>query len=61
MVSCGKWFIDTTGTFLEATNVSLRRWVYFAREVDKGRAAGPIGEEIGVTRKTARRMAKKLF
>ena len=58
--ACGKWFIDTTGTFLEATNVSLRRWVYFAREVDKGRAAGPIGEEIGVTRKTARRMAKTI-
>jgi transposase-like protein len=42
--------------------VSLRRWVYFAREMDKemdkGRASGPIGEEIGVTRKTARRMAR---
>ncbi len=58
--ACGKWFIDTTGTFLEASNVSLRRWVYFAREMDKGRAAGPIGEEIGVTKKTARRMAKTI-
>ena len=55
-----KWFIDTTGTFLEASNVSLRRWVYFAREMDKGRAAGPIAEEIDVTPKTARRMAKTL-
>lgn len=58
--ACGKWFIDTTGTFLEASNVSLRRWVYFVREMDKGRAAGPIGEEIDVTPKTARRMAKTL-
>jgi len=45
---------------LEASNVSLQRWVYFAREMDKGRAAEPIGEEIGVTRKTARRMAKTI-
>jgi hypothetical protein len=44
--------------FLEASNVSLRRWVYFARETDTGRASGPIGEEIGVTRKTARRTAR---
>jgi transposase-like protein len=58
--ACGKWFIDTTGTFLEASNVSLRRWVYFAREMDKGRAAEPIGEEIDVTKKTARRMAKTM-
>ena len=58
--ACDKWFIDTTGTFLEASNVSLRRWVYFARELDKGRAAGPVGEEIDVTPKTARRMAKTL-
>jgi len=56
--ACSKWFIDTTGTFLEGSNAGLRRWVYFAREMDKGRASGPIGEEIGVTRKTARRMAR---
>ena len=62
--ACGKWFIDTTGTFLEASNVSLnvslRRWVCFVREMDKGRAAGPIGEEIDAGPKTARRMAKTL-
>lgn len=50
---------------MEASNVSLRRWVYFARELDKGRAAEPIGaepigEEIGVIKKTARRMAKTI-
>ena len=58
--ACDKWFIDATGTFLEASNVSLRRWVYFARELDKGRAAGPVGEEIDAGPKTARRMAKTL-
>ena len=58
--TCCKWFIDTTGTPLEASNVELRRWVYLARGLDKGRPTGPIGEEIDVTPKTARRMAKTL-
>jgi len=33
--SCERWFTDTTDTFLKASNVSLSRWVYLIREMDK--------------------------
>ena len=43
--SCGRWFTDTTGTFLEASNVSLSRWAYLIREMDKKRSINDISKE----------------
>jgi transposase-like protein len=42
--ACGRWFSDVTGTFLEASNVSLARWVYLIRETDKKRSIRTRGE-----------------
>lgn len=54
---CRWWFNNLTGTELEYSKVSLSRWVYLMRELDKGRPVAPIAEEIEVTSKTALRMA----
>jgi transposase-like protein len=43
---------------LAYSKVSLSRWFYLMRELDKGRPVLPIAEEIGVTYKTALRMTK---
>lgn len=40
------WFTDTTGTFLEASNVSLSRWVYLIREMDKKRSINDIAKDL---------------
>lgn len=37
-VECGRWFTDTSGTFIENANVDLPVWVYVIREMDKGRS-----------------------
>ena len=55
--ACGKWFNDLTNTPLEYSKVSLNRWVYLMRELDKGRSVNQIAPEIEVTYKTALRMA----
>jgi transposase-like protein len=54
---CGHWFNDLSGTPLAYSKVSLNRWVYLMRELDKGRAVTQIAPEIEVTYKTALRMA----
>lgn len=45
--SCGRWFTGTTDTFLEASNVSLSRWVYLIREMDKKRLINDIAKDLG--------------
>ena len=55
--ACAKWFNDLTETPLAASKVSLNRWIYLMRELDKGRAVAQIAPEIEVTYKTALRMA----
>ena len=54
---CDRWFNDLSGTVLEYSKVSLNRWVYMMRELDKGRPVSQIGTEIEVSYKTALRMA----
>jgi transposase-like protein len=54
---CGHWFNDLSQTKLEASKVSLSRWIYLMRELDKGRPVTQIAAEIEVTYKTALRIA----
>ncbi len=54
---CGKWFNDFTDTALSYSKVSLNRWVYLIRELEKGQSVTQISKEIGVTYKTALEMA----
>jgi transposase-like protein len=54
---CGKWFSDVTNTPLAYSKVSMSRWVYLIRELDKGRPVLPLADEMGVTYKTALGMA----
>lgn len=56
--ACGKWFNDLSDTPLEYSKVSLNRWIYLMRELDKGRSVAAIAPEIAVTYKTALRMAQ---
>lgn len=55
---CDKWFNDLTDTPLAYSKVKLNGWMYLMREMDKGQPVRQIAEEIGVTPKTARRMAR---
>ena len=55
---CGKWFNDLTETPLAYSKVSLNRWMYLMRELDKGQPVSQIAEEIEVSPKTAVRMAR---
>lgn len=55
--ACGHWFNDLSQTKLEYSKVSLNRWVYLMRELDKARPVSQIAPEIEVTYKTALRMA----
>ena len=57
-LNCKRWFNDFTGTPLEHSKVDLARWVYLMRELNKGRPLLPIAREIGVSYKTALRMAR---
>lgn len=57
-LECGKWFNDLSGTPLEYSKVSLDRWFYLMRELDKGQPLTVIAAEIEVSYKTALRMAK---
>lgn len=54
---CGHWFNDLSQTKLEYSKVSLNRWIYLMRELDKARPVSQIAPEIEVTYKTALRMA----
>jgi len=56
-LACHKWFSDVTDTALAHSKVDLPRWFYLLRELDKGRPVSQIQPEIGVTYKTALRMA----
>lgn len=40
--ACGKWFNDLSDTPLEYSKVSLNRWIYLMRELDKGRSVAAI-------------------
>jgi len=57
---CERWFTDTTGTFLEASNVSLSRWVYLIREMDKKRSINDIAKDLDLTYKTVLGMSHKV-
>jgi len=57
---CGRWFTDTTGTFLEASNVSLSRWVYLIREMDKKRSINDISKDLDLRYKTVLGMSHKV-
>jgi len=57
-LACDKWFSDVTDTALAHSKVDLPRWFYLLRELDKGRPVSQIQPEIGVTYKTALRMAR---
>ena len=58
--SCGRWFTNTADTFLEASNVSLSRWVYLIREMDKKRLINDIAKDLGLTYKTVLGMSHKV-
>jgi len=55
---CGRWFTDTSGTFIENANVDLPVWVYVIREMDKDRSIHSISEDLSHTYKTVRRLAE---
>jgi transposase-like protein len=55
--ACGKWFNDLSGTPLGYSKVSLNRWVYLMRELDKGQPVTRIAADMEVTYKTALQMA----
>ena len=58
--SCGRWFTDTTSTFSEASNVSLSRWAYLIREMDKKRSINDISKDLDLTYKTVLGMSHKV-
>jgi transposase-like protein len=54
---CGRWFTDTSETFVENANVDLPVWVYVIREMDKDRSIHSISQDLSHTYKTVRRLA----
>ena len=58
--SCGRWFTDTTSTFSEASNMSLSRWAYLIREMDKKRSINDISKDLDLTYKTVLGMSHKV-
>jgi len=58
--ACGRWFSDVTGTFLEASNVSLARWIYLIREMDKKRSINDISKDLDLTYKTVLEMSHRI-
>jgi predicted nucleic acid-binding Zn-ribbon protein len=55
---CGRWFTDTSGTFIENANVGLPVWIYVIREMDKDRSINSIAEDLPHTYKTVHRLSK---
>ena len=46
---CGRWFTDTSGTFIESANVDLPVWVYVIREMDKDCSINSIAKDLSHT------------
>ncbi|MBB4090317.1 IS1 family transposase [Salinibacter ruber] len=58
--SCGRWFTDTTDTFLEASGARLSRWVYLIREMDKKCSINDIAKDLDLMYKTVLGMSRKV-
>lgn len=55
---CGRWFTDTSGTFIENANVDLPVWVYVIREMDKDCSINSIAKDLSHTYKTIHRLSE---
>jgi transposase-like protein len=58
--SCGRWFNDRSGTFLESAKVRLPKWIYVLREMDKDRSINDIAKDLLHTYKTVHGMAQTM-
>jgi len=59
----GKYFNVRTNTFLDSSNISLRKWffaIWLVTSHKKGISSLQLGRDIGVTQKTAWMMAHKI-
>jgi len=62
-LSCKSTFSPFTGTLFEGSSTDFRKWLYALYLVyndREGICAEQLGREIDVTRRTARRMIKKI-
>lgn len=57
---CGRWFTDTSETFIENANVDLPVWIYVIREMDKDRSVNSIAKDLPHTYKTVHRLSKEV-
>jgi len=57
-VECGRWFTDTSETFIKNAKVGLPVWVYVIREMDKDRSINSTAKDLPQTYETIHRLSE---